>query len=390
MSITLKSKRLLMDYLALDTSREDGKYYKDAVELLGHALEEIGFGNTIYSIPRKYASGRPDRYHLVSRLKVDDQLPTLLIYNHMDVVPADYDRAFEPYEKDGNVYARGASDHKGGTVAVVDALSKVSHASLRYNLIFWATCDEETSQLAQLDYMTQYLELPRNTVVFDTDTFFGGTTIARLGFANLAIIVHGKQAHSAMSNLGENAIESASTLIEYLKIIRRKFEEEESTYKAFKSSGLKRVVNRCNVTKISGGETLNVIPDRVDMIVNFRFIPEVDVERKLLSVKKKIKEFAQKEGLVISMQVNQLMRGYGAKSDAASRLNQIYKRYVPDSGLCCILGSCELVGWARTLGVPSFGLGVAAGDTGVHGRDEYARLSDMAILSQTLQQFLTF
>ncbi|MFT5698501.1 MAG: acetylornithine deacetylase/succinyl-diaminopimelate desuccinylase-like protein [Desulforhopalus sp.] len=58
---------------------------------------------------------------------VDPAQPTLLIYGHYDVQPADplelWDNPpFEPVIKDGNLYARGASDDKGQIMLVMAAL----------------------------------------------------------------------------------------------------------------------------------------------------------------------------------------------------------------------------------------------------------------------------
>jgi acetylornithine deacetylase/succinyl-diaminopimelate desuccinylase-like protein len=59
--------------------------------------------------------------------QVDEEKPTLLFYGHYDVQPVDplaewNKPPFEPYIKDGNIYARGASDDKGQVMIVLAAL----------------------------------------------------------------------------------------------------------------------------------------------------------------------------------------------------------------------------------------------------------------------------
>ena len=49
---------------------------------------------------------------------IDPQLPTVLVYAHMDVMPVDpiekwYSDPFEPEVRDGKIWARGADDDKG-------------------------------------------------------------------------------------------------------------------------------------------------------------------------------------------------------------------------------------------------------------------------------------
>src|SRR5574344_1657179 len=55
---------------------------------------------------------------------VDVRLPTVLIYGHYDVMPAEplelwNTKPFEPVVKDGKIWARGADDDKGQTMMQV-------------------------------------------------------------------------------------------------------------------------------------------------------------------------------------------------------------------------------------------------------------------------------
>ncbi len=56
--------------------------------------------------------------------------PTVLIYGHYDVQPPDpldewHTPPFEPTERNGNLYARGAVDDKGQVMAQVKALESL-------------------------------------------------------------------------------------------------------------------------------------------------------------------------------------------------------------------------------------------------------------------------
>ena len=82
---------------------------------------------------------------------VDPKLPTVLLYGHYDVQPAEplelwHTDPFKPTEKDGRVYARGASDNKGQssyTIGAVEAFLQIG-AKDQVNIKICIEGDEET------------------------------------------------------------------------------------------------------------------------------------------------------------------------------------------------------------------------------------------------------
>ncbi len=82
-------------------------------------------------------------------LHAGDDAETILVYGHYDVQPADpvelWDTPpFEPTVKDGKLYARGASDMKGQTLAGIYAVeSALKQGSLPVNIKFMIEGEEE-------------------------------------------------------------------------------------------------------------------------------------------------------------------------------------------------------------------------------------------------------
>ena len=104
----------LIDLLKVPSVSADPAFSKDvhrAAELLSNRLKEIGI-DKVEICP---TAGYPIVY---GEKIVDEQLPTVLVYGHYDVQPADpielwTSPPFEPVIKDGKIYARGACDDKG-------------------------------------------------------------------------------------------------------------------------------------------------------------------------------------------------------------------------------------------------------------------------------------
>src|SRR5690606_23297291 len=88
----------------------------------------------------------PGRYNIVAR--VGSQGPALLLEAHMDTVAAEgwfSENPFDPIEKDGRIYGRGACDTKASLavfLAVAEFYARYP-VKLKQPLLFAATIDEE-------------------------------------------------------------------------------------------------------------------------------------------------------------------------------------------------------------------------------------------------------
>ncbi|RYY21078.1 MAG: dipeptidase [Chitinophagaceae bacterium] len=106
----------------------------------------------------------------------DPSKPTVLVYGHYDVQPADplelwHSGPFEPVIKDGKIYARGACDDKGQFYMHVKALEiMVQTNSLPTNIKFLIEGEEEVGSPNLAKFVSANKELLRADVVLISDT----------------------------------------------------------------------------------------------------------------------------------------------------------------------------------------------------------------------------
>lgn len=98
----------------------------ESADAVAQLLRRAGLDDVrVLSAPRP--DGTPGAPAVVARRPAPAGAPTVLLYAHHDVQPPGTDEgwtspAFEPTERDGRLYARGASDDKAGVMVHVGAL----------------------------------------------------------------------------------------------------------------------------------------------------------------------------------------------------------------------------------------------------------------------------
>lgn len=107
---------------------------------------------------------------------IDPALPTVLVYGHYDVQPADpldlwNSPPFEPVVKDGNIYARGACDDKGQMYMHVKAFEMMmKNNSLPCNVKFIIEGEEEVGSVNLESFAVANKEKLKSDVVLISDT----------------------------------------------------------------------------------------------------------------------------------------------------------------------------------------------------------------------------
>ena len=118
----LEEFKTFLKFPSVSTDPEYKKSVQECVSWLKSYLEDLEFTTELWPVPNQ---GHPILF--ASHMKAGKDQPTILIYNHYDVQPADPEEewttpAFEPTIRDGQIYARGAQDNKGQCFYVLQAL----------------------------------------------------------------------------------------------------------------------------------------------------------------------------------------------------------------------------------------------------------------------------
>ncbi len=142
-----------------------------AAEWLADDLKRIGF-ETVEVVSTK---GHPIVY--AEWLGQGANAPTVLVYGHYDVQPADMEDGwdtppFEPVEKDGKLFARGSSDDKGQVFAHLKAFESLFQTTgrLPVNVKLIIEGEEEISSINLGAFVTENRERLKADVCVISDT----------------------------------------------------------------------------------------------------------------------------------------------------------------------------------------------------------------------------
>ena len=133
---------------------------------------------------------------------VDPALPTVLVYGHYDVMPADpleqwISPPFKPEVRDGKIFARGADDDKGQAFMQAKAFElMVKTGTLPCNAKFMIEGEEEVGSMNLAPFCREHKELLKSDIILVSDTSMIGlatpsVTVGLRGLAYMQVEVTG-------------------------------------------------------------------------------------------------------------------------------------------------------------------------------------------------------
>ena len=162
----------LIDFLRIPSVSADPKYKSD-VTRAAEWLKEKFTGLKVDNVEIFQTPGNPIVF---AEIKRGDHLPTVLVYGHYDVQPADplnlwTSPPFEPVIKDGQIYARGACDDKGQVYMHLKALEILNHLNaINCNIKFLIEGEEEVGSVNLGPFVNQYKDMLKCDVILISDT----------------------------------------------------------------------------------------------------------------------------------------------------------------------------------------------------------------------------
>ena len=243
------------------------KYTNEAVELLSELIstpsvsrdEKAAADLLMMRIERWGLPCKRIGNNLIVAAQLDKEKPTLLLNAHIDTVKpvATWTRnPFEPMIEDGKLYGLGANDCGGGLVSLLQVYRILADKKdIPYNIIYVASCEEEVS--GQNGFSAVLPELPPIDVAIVGEPTGMNPAIAEKGLMVIDGVAHGKSGHAAR-NEGVNAIYEALDDLQWLR-----------DYKFRKVSPLLGET-KATVTVLHAGTQHNVIPDKVEFVIDVR------------------------------------------------------------------------------------------------------------------------
>jgi succinyl-diaminopimelate desuccinylase len=196
--------------------------------------------------------------------------PLLLLMSHIDVVNAD-DALFEPLEKDGRLYGRGAIDDKyAAALSMVllknriqsDRRRGVADGTLPLGVLI--TGDEEVG--GYHGARSALGEISCDFCIALDGGRVDKIVVKEKGILRLKLVASGKTAHGARPWQGENAIERLMTDCLAVKGFFDGLAEPEHWHRTM------------NLSVFHAGDSINQVPDKAEATFDIRYTENDDVD----------------------------------------------------------------------------------------------------------------
>lgn len=318
----------------------------------------------------------PGRPNVVGVLEGTAPGRALMLCGHIDTVgAAGMDAPFDPEERDGRLYGRGAQDMKGGVAAMIDAARVARDRGFRSGrLIVAAVVDEEYASIGA-DALVARCKADAAVVTEPTDLQIG---VAHKGFAWGSIETRGRAAHGSRPRDGRDAIFRMGRVLQQLEQLDREL-QCRPPHPLIGTGSL-------HASIIDGGRELSSYPDLCRLQFERRTVPgetgdtlRVEIDGILELLNKEDPEFSASAAVIFSRPPYEI--------PPESRLPAALTAAAAAVGAAASLVGMSFWTDAAILGaagIPSVLFG--PGGAGLHSTEEYVNVADVIACRDALAE----
>jgi acetylornithine deacetylase len=310
----------------------------------------------------------PGRPNVIGLLEGKAPGRSLMLCGHLDTVGvAGMEAPFDPVQRNGRLYGRGAQDMKGGLAAMIAAAGTLAKSGglARGRLIVAGVVDEEYGSIGA-EALVKRWKADAAIIGEPTDLIIA---TGHKGFSWVEITTRGRAAHGSRPQEGRDAIVRMGKILSGLEVLDREL-QSRPPHPILGTGSL-------HASLINGGRELSTYPDHCVLQMERRTITGEsaetaidEVERLLSELRREDTEFEASARLMFTRPPYEIAADHGLPQLLENRMatlgHQTHRAGVTFWTDAAILGHA---------GTPSVVFG--PGGAGLHGLEEYVLIDDV-------------
>jgi acetylornithine deacetylase len=318
---------------------------------------------------------QPGRPNVVGVLEGRARGRSLMFCGHLDTVSVEGMTApFDPVERDGRLYGRGAQDMKGGLAAMIGAARAVAGSLARGRLVIATVVDEEYASIG-VEALVETWAADAGVVTEPTDLRIA---VGHKGFSWIDVEVRGRAAHGSRPRDGRDAILRMGRVLHRLERLDREL-QARPPHPILGTGSL-------HASLISGGRELSSYPDRCALRLERRTVVGESDDRAIEEARAILADLAREDPEFEGSARQTFSRSpyeIPADHELVRTLAEIVRRQGRESavGGMSFWTDAAILGGA---GIPSLLFG--PGGAGLHSTEEYVLIDDVLACRDALAE----
>ena len=305
---------------------------------------------------------------------------------HTDVVPVDGQTwthpAFALTRQGGRVYGRGTTDMKGFLASALALAERAAKAPLKEPLKLAISYDEEIGCVGikqMMPRLSTLLGTPRVVIVGEPTAMHVAT--GHKGKVALAVTCEGLSGHSALAPNFVNAIHVAAEFVGEIRALQDVLSVGQS------DEAYSIPYSTLHIGKIAGGMALNIVPDLVQLEMEYRYLEESASGEIYNSIQNVATKIAKKFGTFARIGISEKNAYYGLETPSENPAV---------AWACGLTGNHQTTkvafgtegGFFANLGLNTVVIGPGDMAQDGHKPDEGIKLSELAACDQMMERLL--